>query len=318
MNRIGFVTSKKENEKRRALMPEELSLIKYPEMLVFEQGYWDSFGIADSDINMSGIRFAPREEVLSQDIICDPKTGDAEYLSTLNGQTVFGWIHAVQNRDITDKLLERKLTAFAWEDMFECGRHVFWRNNEIAGEAAIMHAFQCYGDMPYNAKVAIIGMGNTARGALKTLTMLGADVTVYNRKTEHLLRKEFCNYDVVVNAVLWDTSRKDHILYTSDLKRMKPNSLIIDISCDRCGGIESSVPTTIDEPTYIVDGIVHYVVDHTPSLFYRLVSRELSKVMSPYINELITGDIGSVLENARIIDKGTIIDSRIIEFQGRK
>ena len=317
MNRIGFVTSKKENERRRALMPQEISFIKYPEMLVFEQGYWNLFGVADSDMNVPGIRFASREEVLSQDVICDPKVGDAEYLNDLNGQTIFGWIHAVQNKDITDKLIEGKLTVFAWEDMFDCGRHVFWRNNEIAGEAAIMHAFQCYGDMPYNAKVAIIGMGNTARGALKTLTMLGADVTVYNRKTEHLFRREFNNYDVIVNAVLWDTSRKDHILYKTDLKKMKPNSLIIDISCDRHGGIESSIPTTIDDPTYTIDGIVHYVVDHTPSLFYRLVSRELSKVMPKYINELITGNTGSVLNNARIIDNGIIVDQRIIEFQGR-
>lgn len=317
MNRIGFIISRKENEKRRAIMPEEIPLIKKPEMLVFERGYWELFGISDGDLNIPGIKFASREETLNSDVICDPKVGDSEYLSKLEHKTIFGWIHAVQNRNITDRLLSGKLTAYAWEDMFKDGRHVFWRNNEIAGEAAIMHAFQCYGDMPYNFKAAIIGMGNTARGALKILTMLGADVTVYNRKTEELFRKELSNYDVIVNAVLWDVTRKDHIIYLSDLKRMKPHSLIIDISCDRCGGIESSIPTTIMDPIYVIEGVTHYVVDHTPSLFYRIVSRELSKVLPSYINELIEGDISCVLKNALIVDNGKVIDKRINEYQNR-
>lgn len=86
--------------------------------------------------------------------------------------------------------------------MFDKGLHVFWRNNEIAGEAAVMHAFQCYGEMPYNIKAAILGRGNTAHGALKILTMLGADVRMYDRRTEGLFHEELGNYDVIVNAIL--------------------------------------------------------------------------------------------------------------------
>ncbi|MRB78888.1 N(5)-(carboxyethyl)ornithine synthase, partial [Bacillus thuringiensis] len=88
----------------------------------------------------------------------------------------------------------------AWEDMFESGRHVFWRNNEIAGEAAVLHAYNLYGKLPYETKVAILGRGNIGRGAYKTLVALGADVVMYDRRTEVLFQEELGKYDVLVNA----------------------------------------------------------------------------------------------------------------------
>lgn len=238
-------------------------------------------------------------------------------MDKLQNQPIFGWVHATQNRDITDKLIAGKLTAFAWEKMFQKGRHVFWRNNELAGEAAIMHAFQCYARMPYETKVAVIGRGNTARGAIKVLNMLGADVHQYDRRTEALLRDELGEYDVVVNCVLWDVMRKDHIIYRDDLKRMKRNSMIVDVSCDRNGGIETSIPTTIEEPTYVVDGVLHYVVDHTPALFHKTFTYNNSEVIWKYIDELQTGHYDEVLRNSLIIDQGRIIDQEITEYQHR-
>lgn len=245
MKTVGFPISRKENEYRRAIVPVHLKNIEHPELLYFEKGYGEVLGIEDSEYEAYGSHIASHDEVLLKDIICDPKIGDADYLEELDHQTIFGWIHATQNRDITDKLLASGLTAFAWEKMFQKGRHVFWRNNELAGEAAVMHAFQCYARMPYETKVAVIGRGNTARGAIKVLNMLGADVRQYDRRTEELLRDELGQYDVVVNCVLWDVMRKDHIIYRDDLKRMKRNSMIIDVSCDRNGGIETSIGVSI-------------------------------------------------------------------------
>lgn len=318
MKTAGFPISQKENEKRRALIPEHLKKIHNVGQLYFEQGYGNILGYTDEDYQKYGAHIAPREEILQKDIICDAKIGDAEYLGNLhNGQTIFGWVHLVQNRDITDAVINAKLSAYTWEDMFDEGRHCFWHNNEMAGEAAIMHAFQCYGEMPYNTKVALIGRGNVASGALRILTCLGADVTVYTRRTERLLRRELERYHVIVNALLWDTSRRDHIIYKEDLKRMKPNSLIIDISCDRAGAIETSIPTTIEKPTYLVDGVMHYAVDHTPSLFYKTASQGISEQVSLYIDQLIEEKPGKVLMDALAIKNGEILDNRINAFQGR-
>ena len=287
MRKIGFPISKKENEFRRALIPADLKVVKNCGQLYFEKGYGEQIGYSDSDYERYGCHMVSHEESLAKEIICDAKIGDADYLSKLrNGQIIFGWIHAVQNRDITDKILGCKATAIAWEDMYHKGRHCFWRNNEIAGEAAIMHAFQCYGKMPYDLEVALIGQGNVARGAQKILTLLGANVTVYNRRTENLFKEELPRFDVIVNGILWDISREDHIIYREDLRRMKANSLIVDISCDSHGGIETSIPTTIEKPVYFVDGIMHYVVDHTPSLFYKTATSGISYEVAKYLDDL--------------------------------
>lgn len=319
MKTIGLPISHKENEKRRTLVPTDIKCIKHPEMIFVEEGYGEVLGYSDEDYRKEGINIATREEVLKKDIIADPKIGDAEYLEKLDGQTIFGWVHAVQNRDITDKLIEHKLTSFAWEDMYESGRHSFWRNNEIAGEAAVFHAYMCHGIFPYNTRAAVLGRGNIARGAIKTLNFMGAEVRQYDRKTEGLFRQELENFDVIVNGILWDTSRKDHIIYKEDLKRMKHNALIIDIACDRHGGIETSEPTTIENPTYVVDGVTHYAVDHTPSLFWKTTSETLSAEFIKFIDFLIEDRPleSEVLKGCHNFEKGQILDPRINAFQGR-
>lgn len=319
MKTVGLPISHKENEKRRALTIADAVKIKHADKIYVEQGYGDLLGYCDDDYIKAGVHVASREEVLKKDIICDPKIGDAEYLEVLNGQTIFGWIHAVQNRDITDKIIASRLTSFAWEDMYEDGRHSFWRNNEIAGEAAVFHAYMCHGVFPYNTKAAVLGRGNIARGAIKTLNYMGATVVQYDRKQESLFRKELGNYDVIVNGILWDTTRKDHIIYKEDLKRMRHNALIIDVSCDRCGGIETSIPTTIENPIYVIDGVTHYVVDHTPSLFWKTTTESLSAEFVKYIDLLIENrfEDSLVLTKCHNFEKGVILDQRINEFQGR-
>ena len=318
MKTVGLPISHKENEHRRALAVEEIRKMRFPELVYVEEGYGEVLGVSDDEYRAAGARVVSRAEVLTKDILCDPKIGDAEYLGSLRrGQTVFGWIHATQNRDITDSLIASGLTAYAWEKMFDCGRHIFWRNNELAGEAAVIHAFQCYGRMPYETRVAVIGRGNTARGALKVLNMLGASVMQYDRHSEELLRREVGEYDVVVNCVLWDVSRKDHILSREDIRRMKPSAMIVDVSCDRNGGIETSRPTTFEAPTYVEEGILHYVVDHTPSLFYKTFTYDNSKVIYPYLELLMADTPDKVLLDARITDCGVIVDDEIVRFQGR-
>ncbi|MGJ9460480.1 N(5)-(carboxyethyl)ornithine synthase [Oceanobacillus sp. CF4.6] len=321
MKKIGFLMSTKENEKRRALLPHHIASIKNKKFLFFESGYGNLLGYTDEDYRSAGANVVSKREILSIDVICDPKVGDASYLNELShGKTIFGWVHTVQSQEITDILTGNGLTAIAWENMFEQGRHSFWRNNEMAGEASVLHAFSLFGKMPYDCKVALIGRGNSARGASRILTSLGADVTVYDRNMEKLLRKELGSYDVVVNAVLWDINRDDHLIYKEDLLIMKKPSMIIDVSCDRKGGIESSVPTSIENPTYIVDGVLHYIVDHSPALFAYTVSEILGKELVKYIDIIIEDRVkeNEVLSNAIIVENGKVMDQKIIEYQNNK
>ena len=315
---IGFVNSHKTGEKRIALLPKDITRINHREVLFFEEGYGSDLNISDTEYAALGCQVVPRNVALEQDIICDPKIGDATFIKNLRpGQTIFGWVHAVQSKEVTDILVANQLSAYAWEDMYEDNRHSYWRNNELAGEAAVMHAYQLNGVMPYDTKVAILGRGNTARGAQRILIGLGADVRVYNRNQEKLFQKEMTAFDVIVTAILWDTSRKDHLIYQTDLERFKPGTLIIDVSCDENGAVETTVPTTLENPIYEINSVIHYAVDHTPTIFYRSTSSAISKETYKYIDDLVEGRPNVILKNALIVEQGRIIDERINQFQNR-
>ena len=318
MKTVGFVIPVKENEKRRVLLPKDIRTIKERKNIFFEKGYGEILGISDSEYEKVGCNVVSFDEVLKQDIICDPKVGDANYLDRLNEkQIIFGWVHAVKNRDLTDLLLDKKITAIAFEDMFYKNRHVFYKNNILAGEAACYNAINYLGKLPDGLNAAIIGNGNTAHGAYKALVKLGVNVDIYTRDLENLLKENLSNYDLIVNCVLWDVKRKDHIIYCEDLKRMKKGSIIIDVSCDLNGAIETSHPTTLDNPIYVKDNIIHYAVDHTPSIFYQAFSLECSTIIADYINDLIEERNNEVLENATIIKNGKILDQKITDYQNR-
>lgn len=316
MKTMGFLVSHKNNEKRRALLPEHLQNIENIGQLYFEEHYGESLGLSDDEYRNAGANVVSRDRVLGCDIIVDVKLGDADYLDQIgNEKTFVGWAHAVQNTEFATKMMEGKHTVIAWEDIFEDGRYIFYRNREVAGEAAIIHGFRYSGMMPYDAKVAIIGNGQVAKGACRVLNGLGANVTVYGRKLEKLFRKEMANYDVIVNCVFWDTNRTDRLIYREDLKRMKPGTLIIDVSCDPELEIETSVPTTIDDPVYEVDGIVHYAVDNTPAMFPKTVTKCLSEGYCKYVDAILKDEYPESIEKSIAIRNGHILDQRIIDFR---
>lgn len=316
MKKMGLLISHKNGEKRRAILPEDVRKIKYPECLYFEIGYGESVGHSDQEYIDAGANVVSREDAMKCDIITDVKLGDADYLDELeDGKTLFGWAHAAQGIQFTNKCLEKNFTVVAWEEIFEKGRYIFYRNREIAGEAAIMQAFCYYGKMPYECKIAVIGNGQTAKGALRVLHGLGANIDVYGRKLEKLFLEKKYEYDVIVNCVMWDISRKDRLIYKDDLKKMKPHSMIVDISCDPYLEIETSHPSTIENPVYEVDGVLHYTVDNTPAMFPFTVTKVLSEGNARMIDNMLTEDYTELLKNAMVIENGHIRNKNIWDFR---
>lgn len=316
MKKMGFLISHKNNEKRRALLPEDIDSIQHKEYLYFETGYGTSMGCSDEEYREKGVHIVSREDALDCDILVDVKLGDADYLeSVAPGKTLVGWAHAVQQIEFTDIALKNNQTVIAWEEIYEDGRYIFYRNREIAGEAAVLHGFYHSGKMPYDARVAIIGNGQTAKGALRVLHGLGADVDVYPRKFENLFKKKMYEYDVIINCVMWDTTRMDRLIYKSDLAKFKPGTLILDVSCDPYLEIETSHPTTIDDPVYTVDGVIHYAVDNTPAMYGKTVTKILSKGFAKYVDQLITGEYSLPLQEAVVIENGHIVYDAIRKFR---
>lgn len=313
---MGLLISHKNNEKRRAILPADVAKLKHPELLFFEKGYGSSVGVTDEEYVKAGARVVSREEAYKCDIITDVKLGDADYLDEIeDGKILFGWAHAAQGTAFTSKCLEKNFTVIAWEEIDEDGRYIFYRNREVAGEAAVLQAFCYYGSMPYDCKVAVIGNGKTAKGALRILHGLGADVDVFNRKLEPLFRKKLGDYDVIVNCVMWDIRRTDHLISREDLKRMKPHSMIIDVSCDPHLGIETCEPTTISDPVYYVDGVLHYTVDNTPAMFPYTITKVLSEGCASIFDKVMDWELDESLMTAMVIENGHIRSDSVREFR---
>ena len=316
MEMMGFLISHKNNEQRRALEPKDLEKIRHVDHLLFETGYGESLGFSDAEYLAAGAKVADRDEIFSCPILVDVKLGDADYLDRLvEPKLMIGWAHTVQKVDFTTAMLKGKHSVLAWEEIFEDGRYIFYRNREVAGEAAVLQAYRYCGKMPYDTRVAIIGNGQTAKGAMRILHGLGATVDVYGRKLENLFRKKMYDYDVIVNCVMWDTTRGDHLIYREDLRKMKPGTMIVDVACDPHLGIETSHETTIDDPVYVEEGVIHYAVDNTPAMFPKTVSRVLSEGFAPYVDAILEGNMPESLEKAMVIRDGVILDQRIRAFR---
>jgi alanine dehydrogenase len=185
--------SRKENEQRLALHPNLLDRVPdalRPE-LRFEAGYGSLFGVADDRL---GAGFGPtgsREELLSEcDVVLLPKPVPDDLRQMRRGGVLWGWPHCVQNEEMAQVAIDRRLTLIAWEAMFAWadgvrGLHVFDRNNEMAGYCGVIHALGEVGmDGLYGAasKAVVLSHGSVSRGAISALLGRGYDITVYTQR----------------------------------------------------------------------------------------------------------------------------------------
>lgn len=298
---VGFPISSKAGEKRIALTPKDVEQLSNKSQLYFESGYGEVLNIPDSSYEKLGCHIVSRDETLQQEIICAPKIGDEDFFYQLKPkQCIFGWIHAESNPKRMDYIRENKIIAYEWANMFNQSRNVFWKNNYLAGASAILHAFMSQGRLPANLKIAVIGRGNVAQGALAILNKYTNEISVFNRKQEDLFRSELYDFDVIVNTTLWDITRKDHLVYRSDLKKMRHGTFIIDVGCSLNGAIESSNLATFKEPIYQVDGVNHYVIDNTPSILYADASTAISSEVKNYLDLIIEGSENPILTESRV------------------
>ena len=194
---LGVVaTSRKPDERRLALHPDHLERLD-PELrarMYLERGYGERFGSTDDQLAglVAGLR--TREELLDQcDVIVLPKPV-AEDLRTLRpGQVVWGWPHCVQDREMTQLAIDRRLTLIAWEamnhwtDQGAFSAHVFHKNNELAGYCSVLHASALRGttgDYGRRLRAVVISFGATGRGAVRGLAAQGInDVTVLTQRS---------------------------------------------------------------------------------------------------------------------------------------
>jgi len=368
--RVGVIgTSRKEDERRFPIHPEHLSRIPetFRRQLIFEEGYGEPFGVTDSEIAAQTGGIATRHELLADIgtvIIAKPVLADLQELR--EGGTLWGYVHCVQQRDITQAALDRKQTLIAFEDMFiwspdgHIGRHTFYKNNEMAGYCAVIHSLQLKGiDGHYGnqRKTIIFGFGAVSRGAIYALKAHGfRDITICIQRPEHEVREEVldCNYvriregsenearmmvvehdgtsrsltdliseaDIIVNGTFQDTENPTDFVTEAESQCLKPNSLIIDVSCDEGMGFFFAKPTTFKKPMFKYKTIDYYAVDHTPSYLWESATRSISAALIVHLPTVLAGrdswNKNETIWRAINIDGGVIQNASILSFQKRE
>jgi alanine dehydrogenase len=344
-----FKTSYKENEKRIPIYPEHIRKIEKSvrEQLVFEEGYGADYGYSDEYFLNFGCRVAPREQLYNCDIIILPKPVAADLEQMKEGGILCGWTHAVQQKDIADLAIEKKLTLLAWEEMNLTNKHgklhIFYRNNELAGYAGVLHFLELKGmDGHYGPrkKVVVLGYGSVSRGAIYALQGRGFNnITVYTQRPSHLvadknpdvwykcistddLSSDLADADIIFNGILQNVnSPLMYVKTPNELALLRNNVAIIDISCDKGMGFYFAEPTTFESPIIELErGISYYSVDHTPTYLWNAASREISNALVPYLETIINPEkwmAEPVIDRSIDIFRGVVINQNINKFQGR-
>ncbi|WET81599.1 N(5)-(carboxyethyl)ornithine synthase [Amycolatopsis sp. QT-25] len=222
---LGVISrSRKENEWRLPIHPRHLERIEpgLRNRVFLENGYGERFGVPDEELAplVAGLR--SRERLIADcDVILLAKPLAADLAELRPGQVLWGWPHCVQDGELTQQAIDRKLTLIAfeamnhWRDDGSFGLHVFHKNNELAGYCSVLHALQLIGttgDYGRRLRAVVIGFGATARGSVTALNAHGIhDVHVLTHRGVTAVGSPIHSADIV---------RLDHEVHsTGDLRR---------------------------------------------------------------------------------------------------
>jgi len=185
---LGVVgSSAKENEHRLPLHPEHIPHLDADlrARITLEHGYGAKFGVSDDALRDHVAGFATRAQILAEsDVVLLPKPQHSDVAAMGPGQVLWGWPHCVQDQELTQLAIDRRLTLIAFEAMNHwtrdggVGLHVFHKNNELAGYCSVLHALELAGltgDYGRRLTAVVIGFGATARGAVTALNAHGVN-----------------------------------------------------------------------------------------------------------------------------------------------
>ena len=313
--RIGVPREIKPQEGRVSLLPAQVrELVSSGHAVLVEkdagtlsEASSDQYAAAGAELVDSGANvFDQAELIVKVKEILPP-----EYAYLRPHHILFTNIHAAANRQQLDTLLHAQLIAIAAEETHELGSP----NSVLAGEIGALegirlvlaphggsgrHFMRHFEATP--AQALVLGLGGVGRGALRTLlglglSVIGLDTNAAARRevelvwyksdfsADHIdaLPRYLSQADLVLNCVLWDKQRNDHLISRTMLKDMKRGAVIVDIACDPSGAIETSRPTTWEDPVYSVDGVRHFCVDNIPGAAPVTASAGYAAAILPFI-----------------------------------
>ncbi len=319
---VGIPREIKSDEYRVALLPvgaEELTADGHT--VLIEAGAGQGSGLADAQYLAAGAKILPSaDEVWSRsDLVVKVKEPQpSEWPKLRRGQTVFTYFHFAADEALTRAILDSGITAIAYETLRDARGNLplLTPMSEVAGRMSIQEGAK-YLERPQEgrgillagvpgvapAEVAILGGGIVGSNAAKVAAGLGANVRILDINLDrlrylddimpanvttlysdrHTILESIERADLVIGAILITGARAPRLVRRADLARMKTGSVIVDVAIDQGGCIETSRPTTHRDPTYVVDGVVHYCVTNMPGAVGRTSTYALCNVTLPYV-----------------------------------
>jgi alanine dehydrogenase len=349
---IGVPKEIKNNENRVALTPAGAKeLIKRGHQVYVQQSAGLGSGFSDEDYKAAGASLLPSIEATYQiaEMIMKVKEPiESEYSLIKPNQLLFTYFHFASYEPLTRAMVASKAICLAYETVEKADRSLplLVPMSEVAGRMAIQKGAN-YLEKPLGgrgillggvpgvlpAKVLILGGGIVGTQAAWMAAGLGADVIIMdvslprmryladvmpaNVKTmmsnEYNIREQIKQADLIVGAVLIPGAKAPHLITKDMLKDMKKGAVLVDVAVDQGGCIETCKPTTHENPTYIIDDVVHYCVANMPGAVPYTSTLALTNATLPYAIQLADkGWKRAAQENADLVPGLNVIQGDIV------
>ena len=328
--RIGVPTEIKNHEYRVGLTPASVKELKlYGHDVYLQRGAAAGIGMDDSEYTLAGATLVDSAEQIYADNemivkVKEPQPQECKMLR--EGQTLFTYLHLAPDPEQTELLLASGVTAIAYETVTspQGALPLLAPMSEVAGRLAAQAGAHCLeraqggsgvllGGVPGTppAKVLVIGGGVVGENAAYVARGMGANVTLLDRSLPRLRQLEAdytgkvnCVYstreaiekysleaDLVIGAVLLPGASAPKLLTADIVSRMKPGSVVVDVAIDQGGCFETSHATTHQDPTYVVDGVVHYCVANMPGAVPVTSTNALNNATLPFVLSLANNGV---------------------------
>ena len=322
---VGVPKEIKNNENRVALTPAGAKeLVKRGHTVYIQTTAGSGSGFSDDEYKSAGAEILPTIEAtyeIAEMILKVKEPIEPEYKLIKEDQLVFTYFHFASYEPLTKAMMESKGICLAYETVEKADRSLplLVPMSEVAGRMSIQEGAK-YLEKPMQgrgilmggvpgvrpAKVLILGGGVVGTNAAKMAAGMGADVTIMdlnlNRlrylddvmpanvntfmSNEYNIRELISSHDLIVGAVLIHGAKAPHLITKDMLKDMRPGTVLVDVAVDQGGCIETCKPTTHQDPTYIIDDIVHYCVANMPGAVPYTSTLALTNATLPYAIEL--------------------------------
>lgn len=318
---IGVPKEIKNNENRVGMTPAGVAeLVKRGHTVYVQHTAGTNSGFSDDTYTAVGAQILPTIEAVyaTADMIVKVKEPIApEYKLIKKGQVLFTYFHFAADRELTEAMLKSGSICIAYETVEKTDHSLplLIPMSEVAGRMATQEGARflekpqggkgiLLGGVPgvRPARVLILGGGTVGTNAALMAAGMGAEVTItdinLNRlrylseimpknvttlySSEHNIRTELPNTDLVIGSVLIPGDKAPHLITRDMLKLMNPGSVLVDVAIDQGGCFETSHPTTHSEPTYVIDNIVHYAVANIPGAVPFTSTLALTNATLPY------------------------------------